>query len=60
MNAGGLIVPGKIIGIGYREPDLQVPKTTFYISENPQSIPYASFNGGTNIFIKSIDLNDDP
>ena len=35
VNAGGMVVPGKIEGVGYREPDLQVPKTTYFISENP-------------------------
>jgi len=28
-------MPGKLLGIGYREPDLQVPKTTYFISESP-------------------------
>jgi len=60
VNAGGTIVPGFIEGVGYREPDLQVPKSTFFMSENPQGIPYASFSGGTNIFIKSYNLNDNP
>jgi len=60
VNAGGTVIPGFIEGIGYREPDLQVPKSTLFISENPQGIPYASFSGGTNIFIKSYNLNDNP
>ena len=60
VNAGGLAIPGTLNGIGYREPDLQVPKTTYFISETPSGIPSASFSGGTNIFISSFDLNDDP
>ena len=35
VSADGLFIPGKLLGIGYREPDLQVPKTTFFISEAP-------------------------
>jgi hypothetical protein len=35
VNAGGTVIPGFIEGIGYREPDLQVPKSTLFMSENP-------------------------
>ena len=35
VNANGLVLPGKLLGIGYREPDLQVPKSTYFISESP-------------------------
>ena len=34
-NADVLFLPGNILGIGYREPDLQVPKTSYFISEAP-------------------------
>jgi hypothetical protein len=47
-------------GIGYREAALQQPKTTFFKSEEPNGVKYASFNGGTNIFIKSSELNELP
>jgi hypothetical protein len=59
-GSSGVKIPGIIEGIGYREPDLQVPKSALFMSENPQGIPYASFSGGTNIFIKSYMLNDNP
>jgi len=35
VNAGGMVIPGKLEGVGYREPDLQVPKSSYFISENP-------------------------
>lgn len=47
-------------GIGYREAALQQPKTAFFKSEDANGILYASFNGGTNIFIKSSELNELP
>ena len=47
-------------GIGYREQALQQAKTSFFQSEVPNGVLYASFNGGTNIFIKGPNLNDNP
>lgn len=47
-------------GLGYREQALQQPKTKFFQSETPGKVLYASFNGGTNIFIKGPNLADDP
>lgn len=47
-------------GIGYREQALQQPKTSFFRSEKPEGVLYASFNGGTNIFIKGPNLADNP
>jgi hypothetical protein len=47
-------------GIGYREAALQQPKTTFFKSEEANGVNYASFNGGTNIFIKSSELHELP
>jgi hypothetical protein len=43
-------------GIGYREQELQVAKGSFFNSETPNGISYASFAGGTNIFIKGQEL----
>jgi hypothetical protein len=39
-------------GIGYREQELQVSKGSLFESEEPNGIAYASFAGGTHIFIK--------
>lgn len=47
-------------GVGYREVALQQPKTSFFESEDANGINYASFAGGTNIFIKSPGLNENP
>ena len=52
--------PYYLDGIGYREQALQQPKTSFFKSEKPEGVLYASFNGGTNIFIKSPSLHDLP
>jgi hypothetical protein len=45
-------------GVGYREQELQVAKGSFFSSEEPTGIPYASFGGGTHIFIKGVGLDD--
>jgi len=47
-------------GIGYREAALQTAKTSFFKSEDANGISYASFNGGTNIFIKGAHLHENP
>ena len=47
-------------GIGYREQELQVAKGSFFSSETPSGVNYASFGGGTHIFIKGVGLSDDP
>jgi hypothetical protein len=47
-------------GIGYREQELQVAKGTNFQSEDPGGVPYASFAGGTHIFIKGVGLNFSP
>jgi len=49
---------GKLYGIGYREQELQVAKGTTFNSESPTGIPYASFAGDINIFIKGDGLED--
>lgn len=49
---------GWIEGIGYREQELQVAKGTVFASEDANGIPYASFGGGTNIFIKGVEFAD--
>jgi hypothetical protein len=54
MVAGQLPKPEVWVeGIGYREPALQVPKTENFVSEEPKGINWASWAGGTNIYIKS-------
>jgi hypothetical protein len=47
-------------GIGYREQELQVSKGTLFESEEPNGIAYASFAGGTHIFIKGNGFADNP
>ena len=39
---------------------MQQPKTTFFSSEEPKGVKYASVAGGTNIFIKGPELNENP
>lgn len=51
---------GYLNGIGYREQALQVAKTSFFKSEKPTGVHYASFGGGTMTFIKGIGLVDNP
>jgi hypothetical protein len=47
-------------GVGYREQELQVAKGTNFASEVPNGVKWASFNGGTHIFFKSVKLNLTP
>jgi hypothetical protein len=49
---------GYLDGIGYREQELQVAKGTFFESEEATGVKYASFGGGTHIFIKGMGLAD--
>ena len=51
-------VSAGLFGAGYREQELQVAKGTTFNSEKPTGIPYASFAGDTNIFIKGDGLED--
>ena len=44
-------------GIGYREQELQLAKGAKFSSEVPNGVKWASFNGGTHIFFKSVKLN---
>jgi hypothetical protein len=41
-------------GIGYREQELQVSKTTRFASEEATGVAWASYAGGTHIFIKGV------
>jgi len=47
-------------GIGYREQELQVAKGKKFASEVANGVKWASFNGGTHIFFKSVKLNLSP
>jgi hypothetical protein len=47
-------------GIGYREQELQVAKSTRFRSEEANGVEWASFGGYTNIFIKGAGLVDNP
>lgn len=47
-------------GIGYREQELQVSKGTNFASEEPNGVNWASFAGGTHIFIRGFGLEDNP
>jgi len=51
---------GKLFGIGYREQELQVAKGLNFASESATGVKWASYAGGTNIFIKGDRLSDDP
>jgi len=42
---------GYIEGIGFREQTLQQAKGSFFSSEAGEGVNYASFGGGTNIWI---------
>ena len=48
-----------LFGIGYREQELQQAKNPNFASESPTGISWASFAGGTNIFIEGqgMDIN---
>jgi len=43
-------------GIGYREQELQQAKGARFQSEAPEGVNYASFGGGTNIFVSGVGL----
>jgi hypothetical protein len=60
VQAGDAKQEGWLEGLGYREQALQVAKGTLFASEEAKGIPYASFGGGTNIFIKGVELADNP
>jgi hypothetical protein len=45
-------------GIGWREQELQQAKGSFFQSEEANGVQYASFGGGTHIFIKGVGLAD--
>ena len=47
-------------GIGYREQELQQAKGAKFREERPRGVAWASFGGGTNIFIKGIGLAINP
>jgi len=47
-------------GIGYREQELQVAKGQRFESEVPSGVQWASFAGGTHIFIKGVGLAEAP
>lgn len=47
-------------GIGYREQELQSAKGTNFDSELPNGVKWASFNGGTHIFMKAKGFNFAP
>jgi hypothetical protein len=51
-------VSAALDGIGYREQELQLAKGSAFTSEEPTGINWASFAGGTNIFIKAPILAD--
>jgi len=50
----------KLHGLGYREQELQQAKGSRFTTDEPQGISWASFAGGTNIYIKGYGLNPDP
>lgn len=56
----GIFVQARLEGIGYREQELQLAKGSNFASELPRGISWASFGGGTNIFIKGDGLMENP
>jgi hypothetical protein len=51
---------GYLDGIGYREQALQQAKGALFADEGASGVLYASYGGGTNIFIQGAGLADDP
>ena len=51
---------GHLDGVGYREQELQLAKGNLFQSEEAKGVLYASYGGGTHIFIKGVGLVDDP
>jgi hypothetical protein len=50
----------KLHGIGYREQELQQAKGSRFTTDEPEGITWASFAGGTNIFVKGYGFNPNP
>jgi hypothetical protein len=48
------------VGIGYREQELQQASSALFSSNEANGIPQASFAGGTNIFIRGQQLDENP
>jgi hypothetical protein len=46
-------------GIGFREQELSTNPTSHFLSDDPTGIEPASFGGGTHIFIKGSNFNED-
>ena len=47
-------------GIGYREQELQLARGSWFDSENAEGVNWASFAGGTTIYIKGVGFSDNP
>jgi hypothetical protein len=60
VAANGLDGAYYLDGIGYREQELQVAKTTRFRSEEAHGVAWASYGGYTNIFVKGSGLVDNP
>jgi len=50
----------ELYGLGYREQELQQAKGSRFTTDEPEGIAWASFAGGTNIFIYGYGLNPNP
>ena len=48
----------KLHGLGYREQELQQARGARFRSKSPNGIPWASFAGGTNIYIKGYGFSE--
>jgi hypothetical protein len=51
---------GYLDGVGYREQEYGVAKGSVFESETASGVQWASFGGGTHIFIKGLGLSDTP
>ena len=57
VQAGGIL--GLYLdGIGWREQELQQAKGARFQSEDPEGVLWASFGGGTNIFVTGFGLEE--
>ena len=60
VRARAVTVIQSLDGIGYREQELQQAKGSRFDHEATDGISFASFGGGTNIFVQGEGIHDNP
>ena len=60
MEAPAVLAQNALKGVGYREQELQIAKGSKFQTEIPEGIPWASFAGGTHIFIDGTGIAEAP